>query len=596
MRHTLFVKVIGLVLLSMVPLLLIYTYSNFTNENVIEQEITHARLQNLTFLLKQMENNANQLKMAAITLAGDSDISKLNYMNDMNAYDKMKLTNEIRDKMLINSITSNWNNELIVYSIESLQAVSTEMNFAFPFKQQALSTLESKWVMVNTAENANADTAEYPAEESYFAGYIYDNYTEKFTENTKIVIEIRFSPKNLTKMLSEYKSGGKGKPFLIHPGKEPIYSSDKDHEFVGKIISEMQSAELASDGILRMKVAKEDYLVMYVRSSLLGWYMVDTVPLKETFAPIVYNKKIFTAAVVMILIICTMISFILYRQIQVPIKELLRNIQYIKSGSYDKRIQYMPNNEFRILNTRFNEMTDQIQMLIEKVLAEQVYSRDATLKQLQSQINPHFLYNCLFFIKNMSKMKKNEAIEAMALNLGEYFRYITRVDKPLAVLSEEVKLVDHYLQIHKLRLPRLSYEIRIPDEMLDLEVPKLMLQPAVENAIKHGLENKSGSGVILINGTIEQGACTMMIENNGAGLSDEQIIQLGQQLEMPMNEQMGYGLWNVYQRLIYQFGMSAGIKFGHSELGGLKVTIHWSNHSAISLSKEEDAHVSGISS
>ncbi len=121
-------------------------------------------------------------------------------------------------------------------------------------------------------------------------------------------------------------------------------------------------------------------------------------------------------------------------------------------------------------------MAEQIQELIEKVYKETLRSREATLKQLQSQINPHFLYNCLFYIKNMASLGEKEAVVAMSLNLGEYYRYTTRLENPMTTIREEMKLIQNYLEIQTMRMQRLGYEIAIPEDMMELEIPRLLIQ------------------------------------------------------------------------------------------------------------------------
>src|SRR5690606_39681649 len=124
-------------------------------------------------------------------------------------------------------------------------------------------------------------------------------------------------------------------------------------------------------------------------------------------------------------------------------------------GYFSVRLNYSARNEFSLLFARFNIMAQRIQELIENVYEEKLRRREATLKQLQSQINPHFLYNCLFFIKNMARMKNEEAVVAMSLNLGEYFRYTTRLGNQTATLAEELSVIVNYLEIQNLRMRRI---------------------------------------------------------------------------------------------------------------------------------------------
>jgi two-component system sensor histidine kinase YesM len=247
----------------------------------------------------------------------------------------------------------------------------------------------------------------------------------------------------------------------------------------------------------------------------------------------------------------------------------------LKRGDLSTRIEYRSNNEFGYLIQRFNEMAERIQVLVEDVYAEKIRSRDATLKQLQSQINPHFLYNSLFFIINSAELEDRESVVMMAQNLAEFYRYTTRVENQSVKLKDELNLVRHYLSIQTLRMHRLESVISVPDEMLEENMPRLILQPLVENAIVHGIEHREGGGCITIAGLQDPEFNRIMVEDNGAGLPDKKLQALRSQLKEQMNDEIGCGTWNVHHRLLYQFGEGSGLTFEQVLGGGLRVTVTW---------------------
>ena len=145
-------------------------------------------------------------------------------------------------------------------------------------------------------------------------------------------------------------------------------------------------------------------------------------------------------------------------------------------------------------------MAAEIEQLIQKVYVEQLRSREANLKQLQSQINPHFLYNCFALIRSLTRLGKHDSVMEMALHLSKYYRYTTRVEKQSASLQEELDLIESYLKIQQLHISHLHYEIDIPDHMRHLDIPRLLLQPLVENAVIHGIERVERDGIITVSG------------------------------------------------------------------------------------------------
>jgi two-component system sensor histidine kinase YesM len=220
-------------------------------------------------------------------------------------------------------------------------------------------------------------------------------------------------------------------------------------------------------------------------------------------------------------------------------------------------------------------MSHQIQDLIENVFQEKIRAKEATLKQLQAQINPHFLYNCLGYIINMAQMKDEQAVVSMAHNLSAYYRYTTRVERETSSLKEEINLLVNYLDIQKLRNGRIEYHIDIPEDMLAQSVPRLMLQPIVENSVIHGVAKSYSSGEIRITGESSNGFCKIYIDDDGPGLSPDQLEALNLKMQQPLQEEMGCGLWNTNQRIIHLFGNQSYLLFGPSPLGGFRTEMIW---------------------
>jgi two-component system sensor histidine kinase YesM len=277
-------------------------------------------------------------------------------------------------------------------------------------------------------------------------------------------------------------------------------------------------------------------------------------------------------------------ALLLYRKVQVPIQRLMRGLQQIRKGQLSTRIPVdHSRDEFAYLTQSFNHMAEQIQELIEKVYEERIRSREATLKHLQSQINPHFLYNCLFYIKNMTQLGNREAVIAMSLSLGDYYRYITRDENDMTTVEEEIRLLDNYLSIQQMRTNRLSYEIAVPQELMQQHIPRLLIQPIVENAVIHGIEPMEGSGHIVVTGMAAQEQMdgrqytrySLFVDNDGVTLTPEEIAGLEREINEPMGEEIGTGTWNVHQRLVTRYGHSSGLHFASIPYGGLSVEIRW---------------------
>lgn len=230
-------------------------------------------------------------------------------------------------------------------------------------------------------------------------------------------------------MLDTYKSGHSDNPFFYKEGHAIIASRSADGPKMDQIITELGDRINSRDSsFLIHSFDGRPYLITYYYSNILEWHLVDSVPLNQIIGPIKQQRLLFGASSIILLLSCITAASALYWNVHRPIFQLVRAVQRIKEGDYAYRLPKKSNNEFTFLMQNFNEMATQIQDLIENVLQSRILARDATLKQLQAQIHPHFLYNCLGFIINMTKMGKNRAVIDMAYHLADYYRYTTRMD------------------------------------------------------------------------------------------------------------------------------------------------------------------------
>ncbi|MDG0795000.1 histidine kinase [Cohnella ginsengisoli] len=313
-------------------------------------------------------------------------------------------------------------------------------------------------------------------------------------------MQASFGRENIQNMLDTYKEGGQGDPLFYYKGRAPIPNRSSSAKLVTEVRSYLDGLDLGDTMQQTIRLNGDSYLVSLVKSPLLGGYLVDIAPLDQILGPISSSRNLFYLSMLLLFLFGTFISVLLYRDVQRPIAKLIGGLKQVQRGDFSARIDAKANGEFTFLFYRFNDMSRQIESLIENVLNERMRAQEATMKQLQAQINPHFLYNCLGYMINMAQMKENDAVVAMGYNLSAYYRYITRMEKETASLAEEMKLIVNYLDIQKLRNGRIHYTIDVPEEMLAQQVPRLMLQPLVENAVIHGVGKSFAAGEIRIRG------------------------------------------------------------------------------------------------
>ncbi|MBB3108846.1 two-component system sensor histidine kinase YesM [Paenibacillus phyllosphaerae] len=561
-RFNVFTKITLLILLLLIPVISLYTYSNRESVNVIESEIQRSTTNRLSFFASQVEATIYQLALYGVSIGQDSSIQEYQRPDYAGMpYERVKLSVAILEKMNLYNAASKWHSEITLY---------------FPRVREVLST--------DYYSRLEYDETEFEAPFPQAWSYDGDSFTWHATEpvsamsnpkSARLITKISFPTNHLTALLDQNKVNNSGDPFLFSPEHGTIRNSSANESLVGQLSEQLKAPTLAQTGGFRTKLNDTEYYVSYIQSNALGWYYVDFVPMQQILSPITSSRNLFYMSITFLLVMSFAVVFALYRSVQLPLLQLVRGTKRLSAGDFSVRLDHSERGEFSVLFGRFNIMAQRIQELIENVYEEQLRRREATLKQLQSQINPHFLYNCLFYIKNMARMKNEEAVVAMSLNLGEYYRYITRSENDLATVREEVRMVTNYLKIQSLRLERMRFTIDMPDELLSVTVPRLTLQPIIENAIIHGLEPQAEDGEISVRGQLIDGVYTITVEDSGVGMSDDALERLQRNLTKPLDGDMGCGTWNVHQRMTFLFGEDAGLRYSHAESGGIRVTLTW---------------------
>ncbi|AEI40503.1 sensor histidine kinase [Paenibacillus mucilaginosus] len=554
-------KIMLLLLLMFGVSLVLYNYSNQASVRVIQDEIEASNLSRLSFFATQIDNMVNQLSVQTIVMSRDKSMEEWARSGSRTAsFSDIQRQESVVNKLNVLSATSVWSNQMILYLPRKGLTLSSS-RFGEYDPEELRQSHSEQWV--------------------YQTGDDGSSYYSKFLSNplalqTEVILETRFSSQNIVSMLDAYKKDSKGDPFLYVGGQAFIGGTTADEKLISGVMARLEGEGRSGKGHFRTMLEGEDYIVFYTRSEALGALLADYVPLEQTLSPIVHSRNLFYAAMGFLLLMVLTVIYILHKQVNLPIRLLVRGVERLMSGQLHYRLGYQPRNEFENLFIRFNEMAEEIQRLVEKVYLENIRFRDAKLKQLQAQINPHFLYNTLFFIKNMIVMDEKQTATGMVMNLADYYRYITRMEHTFTSLAEELEMVAKYLDIQQMRSDSFHYEVDVPHEMLQLQVPRLIIQPIVENCLLHGFKAGNRYGIIQIEGRLTGEGFAITIDDNGVGMREDQLQGITDKIRRPVEVgESSFGLWNVHQRMLHQY-KEGGLLFSPSPLGGLRVTIHGS--------------------
>ncbi|MBJ9993067.1 histidine kinase [Paenibacillus favisporus] len=569
-RNTLFRKMVLLLVMMLVPIVGLYFYSNRTSTEVLGTELSQSSANQLNFFQTQVNTNIERFSLWPTLLIQDPDIFGFKDVFLNSEYfnlDMINLVKRIQTKLNIQESSSDWKTKLYIFS-PSLGRMVSDNDVESYDNDDLKKRMRPGWQVKKMGEG---DEAYYSF--SLFTAYPYSSFSHP--EDANLIIELQFDSSNIQNMLDKFKSDGRRDPIYYRPDMGVIYNRSADRPLTDSILRQLRQEPLKKAENRRLELDGETYLVNIAASDTTGWYLIDYVPLKEIVAPIEQSNRLFYVSVGLTLLLSCLAAYMLYAQVQVPVKRLVLAFKKLQHEDYSVRLEAKGNNEFGFVFQRFNSMVGQIQELFENVYMERIHVREARLKQLQSQINPHFFYNCFSFISSMAKLGNMKAVVAMAHNLSNYYRYTTRQERDVVPLQEELDFVRSYLEIQKMRKPQLEFAVDIPEVMRKWEVPLLVVQPLVENAVLHGIEPKSGAGSVRIAGEVGPGEMRIIVEDGGRGMTEEQMEGLRRSLTLPMSQDMGCGLWNVRQRMLIHYGDTAGLRFAKSGLGGVRVELHW---------------------
>ncbi|MCC8061452.1 MAG: sensor histidine kinase [Clostridiales bacterium] len=324
-------------------------------------------------------------------------------------------------------------------------------------------------------------------------------------------------------------------------------------------------------------------MLSYEPLSVNGWMIVNGVPVKSIMTGTELMKKMIVLLVAIMLLIAIIPLTILSRWLSRDIAGLAGQIEDYQIGSQAAGFQTKDQKELKQIADALNQLVDTIQRQMEEKIEIERRKRRAELGLLQSQINPHFLYNTLISIKTLIDLKRYQMASNMFQSLIDFYVNSLNHGKERIPLKKEIEIIRNYLSILSVRYNN-SFEwvINVDEEILDCEILTLTLQPLVENSVHHGLKNKDSHGVIDISGCALGETVILSVWDNGQGISSDQLDELRGDLkrkEIPENEESRhFGLWSSSQRLKLYFGEEYGIEID-SEYGNYtNVTVTIPNH------------------
>lgn len=405
-----------------------------------------------------------------------------------------------------------------------------------------------------------------------FGRLIYDLY--QYEQAGLVLFEAR--PELIQSAMENLRLGERGDVLIVGEDGEILASTD---ETMTPTPAELRTlVDRQYEGVY----GSDGQLIVNASVQSAGWTVISRTPKSDINVELERMQRYLL--IVLAALVCLSVAIASWgsRTISKPIKHVVREMKQVETGNFNRVLTIQSYQEIGQLVDSFNRMVSRIAELIEQVKISSVSEKNAELQALQSQVNPHFLYNTLDMIYWLLDEKGNDNLADVVLSLSHMFRYSSHWEDEVT-LGEEVDQIRHYLTIIALRLQgRLKVDISVDEQWRGVRVPKMTLQPIIENAVKHGLEPLGADGELTVSARREAGGLTITVADNGVGMSEEKLAKLRMSLEEDAAREAkaddgrrggGIGLSNLQRRLKIMFGENYGLSVESAPGAGTSVSI-----------------------
>ncbi|MFE5318232.1 sensor histidine kinase [Paenibacillus sp. NPDC056579] len=566
LRNTIFLRLLSTFLIIILPILIFGVYLYNWIVQTASEDISKTAVSQLTFYVSDLEKEVERMKLLQFGVIEDEDLNELTLTWDtMDVFKRTEKINSLRKRLYAIQNSSPYIRNVSAH-IYTLSKTISSANGPSEFDAERHNALRSE------LSSRNNQMIEWNGR--LFLGAARQSVTNG--NQPLFIIEIELDQERLQEALNQFNT---------YPGSGTLMTTDKsgviltsgslEHLWLDIPAAIKQVRENPIHGTGTFTISGNRYYTAFASSDYLNMSIYRFIPEQIIKKPL---EKFYIWAwlfVFVAIIIIAIYAISTYKFIHKPLLTLVKSFRRIENGDLDVNIQHESKDELGYLYNRFNQMVSNLRSLIDQVYKQKIMTQRAELKQLQSQINPHFLYNSFFILRTMAKIKDVERIGQFATQLGEYFQFVTRNASDEVLLKQEIHHARMYTEIQELRFSR---RIRVQFDPLPLEiekvsVPRLIVQPIIENAFEHSLEQMKRSGWIVIRFELDETEIRIVVEDNGDSLTDRALECISDTLDNSDEHAETTGLVNIHRRLKITFGEAFGLRLSRGELGGLKAII-----------------------
>lgn len=562
---SIFKKIMAAFLAALLPLMAITWMIIEKGSENIRSEISESILNTTRFYMDSLDKEADRISRYLPNYVMDKDLMEIATTgNDMSSYERSRKILDIQRRLELMKNSSPFIKEAKAY-IPLIKRTILSNDFE-------TSLNESEY----TAMQANVKLYEEPFifwENRLFITMQYPIITVK---NPLYIVGVELSTSKIKDTLSQIGGTRDGHSVLLNLERGWEIESGVDSALLGqmKALAVKKQQSKSNEGYETVIYNGKRFLTVYKYSTLWNSYSITCIPEEKVLGSLQMYRTLFLWACALSVGIVLFFTYFLLRFIYRPLMKLVQAFRRVQQNRLEPIVIDRGGDEFGYLYKAFNDTVRSLNTLIKENYEQQIRNQRSELKRLQSQINPHFLYNCFFVLCRLIKLdSQKEKAYQFCLYIGQYFQFITRDDEDEIPLELEVEHSRTYVDMQSICYGE-RIQVSFAGDVPAIHVPRLILQPIIENAYKHALGNMVQRGELKVHSDQTENKFTIYVEDNGQSITDKEIEQLQKKLLHSTNHiEETTGIINVHRRIQLRYGEDYGIALSRSDLGGLMVTI-----------------------
>lgn len=570
MKLSLRFKVSALVLLLVTPLFLFLSYTNIYSTNIVREKVAKSASDTLTLHLGTLDELLEQTSHYLLRTANENMLLELYSDSGPDSVNYYLSIRKLMDQWYSDVSYYTIIRSVFVYHQDRDELFLSSQREYYQEKEMIASGLSSRLKTSNLPASLKWETVTLGGEPVLFK-VLPD-------KSGRLLMGVLVSIDSLAQPLTQLETTGGSEQIGIISNDGKLLWGQFAGEDLALIRRQLNNPAHPVEESIRLSNGNH-YLLIDKPSQYSNLNVFILLDEKSILDELPIFQRIIKVIPIAIMIIMAILLALLSRLVFKPIQHLTSGMRILGKGQLEYRLKEGNSKEFQIITRQFNQMAEQIGNLKIDVYEEQMKVQQAELKHLQAQINPHFFMNSLNIVFHLVELQKYSLIKKMIGHLVSHFRFIMNTNDAWIPLLSELNHIRNYIEIQMVMYPnKLSYEVLLPQELESTLIPPLLIQPFVENAIKHGFINNSkpfNVGITVSEETGESGdSCiAIQIRDSGPGFSAHQLemLKLGLYEKKPTDRHLG--IWNVYRRMLMFYNNRARLTFHNAPDGGAVVEI-----------------------